>query len=80
MDIFFFSNDESDEEDFHSMAHKEMIMRKIKKRQSNLLRVQLVRQFMAWDESEGSESNLNCFDITQIAQTAVNQYLEQKAK
>jgi hypothetical protein len=80
MDIFFFKDSESDDEDFHSMAHKNMKLRKLKKMQGDTLRTQLVRQFMAWDETEGAESNLNCFDITQIAQSAVNQYLDQKSK
>ena len=35
---------------------------------------------MDWDSSVGAESDLNCLDITNIAQHAINQYLKEREK
>ena len=60
------------DEEYGLSPHK--LLKKAK--QSQQLRRSLTQMFFSWDESCGGESDLNCLDITSIAQASINDYLK----
>jgi hypothetical protein len=73
-------NDDEEDEfyELQKQARKKMQFHLLKREHGKMLKNQLNRMFLAWDEQEGGESSLNCLDITAITQQAINDYLNQK--